>query len=317
MKVAITGGTGFVGRHLARRLTADGHRVALVSRGLDTRDSSIRQEPNTAFFPIGIDNVDQLTTAFDGCDAVAHLAGINREIGSQTYANVHVQGTANVIEAAKRAGVKKIILLSFLRARPNCGSPYHESKWKAEELFRGSRLDYTIFKAGVVYGRGDHMLDHISHALHTFPIFLLVGLRPTMMRPLAVEDLTLAMVASLVESRLSRQTIAITGPEEMDLREVAKRIARAIGKKRLILPAPLWVHYAMAWVFERTMAVPLAAKAQVRILSESMVEPLLAAGALPSDLEPRTPFTEAQIKKGLPEPARFGLKDCLIRSRAS
>jgi uncharacterized protein YbjT (DUF2867 family) len=317
MRYAITGGTGFVGRHLARRLVDQGHEIVLISRGVDQRDTSIQQSHGIDFRPVGISNVEDLARAFEGCDAVAHCGGINREIGEQTFAKVHVKGTANVIEAAKRAGVAKVIFLSFLRARPDCGSPYHESKWAAEELIRASGLDYTIFKAGVIYGDGDHMLDHISHAFHTFPIFLLVGFRPRMMRPLAIEDLVTVLVQSLTGNRLSKMTVSITGPEELDLREGVTRIAQVIGKKRIIVPAPIWLHRAMAWFFERTMTVPLAAKAQIRILSESLVEPLLAPDALPEDLLPRTAFTPDQIKKGLPKPQRFGLKDCLRRSRLS
>ena len=314
MRVAITGGTGFVGRNLARSLTSAGHEVVLISRGVDQRDLSVRDLPGARFEEIGTDNVDRLAEAFAGCEAVAHLGGINRELGRQTYAAVHVQGTENVVEAAERAGVRKILLLSFLRARPNCGSKYHESKWAAEEIVRRSSLDFTIFKAGVIYGRGDHMLDHISHALHTFPVFLLVGFRPKAMRPLAVEDLVQTMSAAILDGRLARATVPITGPEEMDLRELAVRIGRVCGKERFIFPAPIWLHYAMAWFFERVMTVPLTAFAQVRILSESLVEPLLAPDDLPDDLRPRTAFTDAQIRKGLPEPGRFGLKDCLHRS---
>lgn len=147
MKIAITGGTGFIGRHLAAALRADGHEVLAYGRGFDVEH------------------------AFDGCDAVAHCAGINREIGEQTYERVHVAGTRAVVEAAKRAGVRKIVMMSFLKARPYCGSPYHESKWAAEEIIRNSGLDYTIVKAGMTCGRGDHMLDHLSHALFTFPHF--------------------------------------------------------------------------------------------------------------------------------------------------
>ncbi|MHB8637919.1 MAG: NAD-dependent epimerase/dehydratase family protein [Fimbriimonadaceae bacterium] len=314
MKIAITGGTGFVGRNLARRLTGMGHEVTIISRGIDSRDPLIQGEANTSFLPIGINDVAELAAAFAGCDAVAHLAGINREVGEQTYAKVHVAGTANVIEAAKRAGVRKLILLSFLRARPNCGSPYHESKWAAEELVRVSGLDFTIFKAGVIYGTGDHMLDHISHALYTFPLFLLVGFTPRAMRPLAVPDLTFAMSQSLLFGRLSRATVPITGPEEMNLRELATRIGRVCGRMRPIAPAPVWVHYAMAWVFERTMAVPLAARAQVRILSESLVEPQLAPDTLPEDLQPSTAFTDEQIRAGLPAPGGFGRSDCRRRA---
>ncbi len=90
------------------------------------------------------------------------------------YQNVHIAGTRNVVAAAQSAGVGKFVLISFLRARPNCGSPYHESKWAAEEMVRRSGLDYTILKCGVIYGRGDHMLDHLSHAFYTFPVFALV-----------------------------------------------------------------------------------------------------------------------------------------------
>lgn len=314
MRIAITGGTGFVGRNLARRLTSQGHEVVLISRGVDSRDPEIRGEKGATFLPIGTGDVAALSEAFQGCAAVAHLGGINREIGTQTYANVHVQGTANVLEAAKAAGVSKVLFLSFLRARPGCGSPYHESKWAAEELVRASGLGYTIFKAGVIYGRGDHMLDHISHAMHTFPIFLLVGFKPKLARPLAIEDLVRVMAESLLNGQLSRKTVPITGPEEMDLRELVGRIARVAGRRPLTFPVPVWMHYAMAWVFERTMTVPLAAKAQVRILSESLVEPAFAPDALPPDLRPKTPFTDEQIRKGLPKPAKFGLKDCLKRA---
>lgn len=104
-----------------------------------------------------------------------------------------------MIEAARIAGVAKVALLSFLRARANCGSGYHEAKWAAEEIVRGSGLDYTILKAGVIYGRGDHMLDHLSHALFTFPVFATVGLRDRPVRPLAVEDLVKVLEAALID----------------------------------------------------------------------------------------------------------------------
>src|SRR5258707_232598 len=152
MKIAITGGTGFVGGYLARTLMAAGHEVVLGGRR-----------------PFGLDDEDKLAEVFAGCEAVAHCAGINREIGRQTYRRVHVEGTRNVVNTAKRAGVKKVALVSFLRARPGCGSGYHESKWAAEEIVRNSGLDYTVLKCGVIYGSGDHMLDHLSHAFHTLP----------------------------------------------------------------------------------------------------------------------------------------------------
>jgi NADH dehydrogenase len=228
MKFAITGATGFVGSHLATRLSGEGHEVVRIARRTRVSDDVLVQS--------SLDNVDQLTAAFAGCKAVAHCAGINRELGNQTYARVHVEGTRNVVTAAKNAGVEKILLMSFLRARPDCGSAYHESKWEAEEIVRNSGLDYTVIKAGVVYGRGDHMLDHLSHALHTFPVFGLVGLKEKSIRPLAVEDLVHVMRAALVDRRIKRQTIALLGPEEIYLSEAVRRVAEVVGKRPLMVP---------------------------------------------------------------------------------
>lgn len=293
MKIAVTGGTGFVGHHLAARLAAEGHEVASISRRTG----------------VALEDVDALTRAFAGCHAVAHCAGINRELGEQTFERVHVDGTRSVLEAMRRAGVPKIVFMSFLRARPGCGSAYHESKWRAEELIRASGLDYTIAKAGMVYGLGDHMLDHLSHALHTFPLFATVGFREQPVRPLPIDDLVDVLRAALVDGRLSRETVAITGAEQMTLGQAVRRVADVVGRHPLMFPMPVWFHRLLAVIAERTMVVPLVAKAQVRILSESVVEPLPFASALPADLQPRRRFTEERIRAGLPAAGPFGVRD--------
>ena len=293
MRVAITGGTGFVGRHLTERFAAKD--VVAVSRrtGVD------------------VDDIDALAAAFDGCDVVAHLAGINREIGPQTYQRVHVDGTAKVIEAAKRAGVRKIILLSFLRARPACGSRYHESKWAAEELVRASGLDFTVLKAGMIYGRGDHLVDHLSHTVQTVPLFAAVGLREKAIAPIAIEDFTDILVAA-INGRMSRETVAVTGAEELMLSDAVRQVARVVGRRVAVLPAPVWSHYVLAQLTEWTMKVPLVAKAQVRMLSEGVVEAWPPTTDVPADLAPTRRFTNEQIRSSLPERGGFGLRDLRI-----
>ena len=314
MRIAVTGGTGFVGRHLARALLSDRHEVVVVARGIDKRDTSILGAGAT-FVAASTDDADSLRQAFAGCEAVAHFAGINRELGAQTYERVHIRGTAAVVDAARAAGVRKIVYLSFLRARPDCGSSYHESKWAAEEIVRGSGLDYTILKSGVIYGRGDHLLDHVSRALYTFPFFPLVGLRPTQLRPVFVGDLVRLAQAALIDHRLSRQTIAVLGPEELGAGDAIRRIAAAVGRTVPVVPAPVLVHRILGWLFERTMTVPLVAAAQVRILSESVTEPLPFADAPPADLAPTTMFSVNRIRAELPPGGPFGLRDLRLFQR--
>ena len=305
MKIAITGGTGFIGCHLAQRLAVEGVELVLLARS----DRGELNLPGAKFVSSDLSDPAILREAFAGCDAVAHCAGINREIGQQTYNRVHIEGSRKVIEAAREVGVKKIALMSFLRARPNCGSAYHESKWAAEELVRGSGLDYTIIRASMVYGRGDHMLDHLSHALHTFPLFAMVGFKEKGIRPLAIDDLVDVLRAALVEGRLTKQTVAVTGAEELYLSEAVRRVAQATGQKVRMIRAPVWFHYALAYFWELTMKTPLVARAQVRILSEGVVESALPCDLLPHDLLPKRLFTEDQILVGLPAPGGFTLRD--------
>jgi len=309
MKIAITGGTGFVGRHLARRLCDEGHCALLIARGIDRRDAEVRSLEGAEFLASDLSDADALAASLIGRDALVHCAGINREIGEQTYQRVHVEGTRHVIEAVRRAGVSKLVLLSFLRARPDCGSAYHESKWAAEELVRASGLDYTILKAGMIYGRGDHMLDHLSHVLHTIPVFATVGLRERPIRPVAIDDVVTILRAALLEGRLVRQTVAVTGPETLLLSDAVRRVAAVIGRRVLVLPAPVVFHRALAILFERTMKVPLVAKAQVRMLAEGFVEPGPLAAPLPDDLLPQRRFTASEITRGLPPPGPFRRDD--------
>ena len=313
MKIAITGGTGFVGRHLARALVAAGHQVVLVARGADARDQEVRHLPGVRFASIGLDSIGELADAFAGCDAVAHCAGINRAIGAQTYQRVHVEGTSHVVEAARIAGIPKVLLLSFLRARPDCGSDYHESKWQAEEIVRDSGLDFTVIKAGMIYGRGDHMLDHLSHTLHSLPLFATVGIREKPIRPVAVEDVVRILVASLVEGRLSRQTVAVVGPQPMRLSRAVRQVARLSGKRVLIFPFPIWAHKVLAWGFEHVMSVPLISSAQVFMLREGITRVAPFGDELPADLLPQTRFKDDWVRARLPQPKGFGLEDLRCR----
>ncbi|MEO8898233.1 MAG: NAD(P)H-binding protein, partial [Candidatus Dormibacter sp.] len=315
MRIAITGGSGFVGGHTARALLARGDDVVLIAR----RDHSalIPDSPQVTWLQADIDDEIALGRAVEGCDAVVHCAGINLERGSQTYDRVHVQGTEAVVRASRAVGVKRIALVSFLRARPACGSAYHESKWEAEEIVRRSGLGYTVVKAGVIYGQGDHMLDHLSRAFHTFPVFLLVGFSSRLIRPVAVVDVARILAAAAHDERLAGLTVPVLGPEQLTLSAAVRRVAHVTGRHPLFLRAPTLVHQLLAWLAERLMTIPLISAAQVRILTEGIAQPVLAPDRLPGDLEPITPFSEEAIRNGLPPAERFHCRDLRLFTAAA
>jgi nucleoside-diphosphate-sugar epimerase len=290
MRIAITGGTGFVGGHLAARLDPADTMVISRRTGVD------------------VENVDALADAFAGCDVVVHAAGINREIGSQTFQRVHVDGTRAVVAAAKRAGVKRIVMVSFLRARPDCGSGYHETKWAAEELIRQSGIDHTILKASMMYGHGDHMVDHVSRAVKTWPVFATVGYRERTVRPIPIDDFVDVMLAA-AEGRIPEATVAVMGAEELPLGEAVRRIAGVVGRHPMFVPVPVWSIRVLAQLTEWLMVVPLIAKAQAKMLAEGVSEPAPWAPETPPDVRPSHRFTEESIRSALPDAGRFGWKD--------
>ncbi len=295
-RIAVTGATGFVGRHLVGRLAAAGHEVVPLSR----RTGYDLAHPDRA----------GLVAALTGCDAVVHCAGINRELGSQTYDAVHVRGTQALVEAAITAGVGHISVLSFLRARPDGPTAYHRTKWAAEAIVRESGISFTVLKAGVIHGRGDHLLDHVSHALHTFPVFALVGFRERRVRPVAVDDVARILEAAATgDPRLRNRTVAVLGPDEITLGEAVRRIAGATGRRPALVRLPVVAHLAIARICELTMRVPLVATAQVLILAEGVVDASPAAEEPPDDLRPSTPFTDAVIRAGLPDAGPFTCRD--------
>jgi len=300
MKIAITGGTGFIGSHLARDLITRGHEVIVIARGQYTRNTQLIE--GATFVTLDINETDNLQEVLRGCDALSHCAGTSVEDGKQTFHQLHVEGTRSAATAAERAGLKKFVLVSYLNVRPNASSAYHTTKWEGEEIVRNSNLNYTILKAGLVYGAGDHLLNNLSNLFRKMPVFAAVGLKEKTVRLVAVEDLVTVIRESLLdENRFSRQTVAVTGPEEFPFSQAARRIAKAMGKPFLIvLPFPVFFHRMLAWFSERFMPKPLITKAQVQMLADGISMPSPESLPLPNDLAPKTLFTEEQIKRGLP-----------------
>lgn len=300
MKIAITGGTGFIGRHLAHDLISRGHEVIIISRGYYTRNTQPIQ--GATFIQLDANDTAKLTEAFRGCNAVAHCAGTSVEDGKQTLQQLHANGARSAVTAAENAGVKKFVLLSYLSVRPNVNSAYLTTKWQGEEIVRASKLNYTILKAGLVYGSGDHLLNNLSNLFKKMPIFAQVGLKEKNVRLLAVEDLVNVIRETLLdETRLSRQTVAVTGPEEFPFSQAARRIAKTLGKSIIVLPFPVFFHRILAWFSERFMPKPLITKSQVQMLADGISQPTPESIQLPDEMKPKISFTEEQIKKGLPK----------------
>jgi uncharacterized protein YbjT (DUF2867 family) len=290
MKVAIVGGTGFVGQHLARTLAAKNHEVVVLSRGENPGCKAFEGAQRITFAKAPIGDTVAVVKAIKGCQAVYNCAGINREQGEQNFDKVHIQGTRSVLSALRQTDISRIVHVSFLRARSLVDSPYHTTKWQAEEMVRSSGLDYTILKPGVLYGEGDQFLTHLKRTLNSFPFFGLVGFTPHPIAPLFVGDFCRVLSWCLESPESFGKTYSVVGPEEMSLGEIVDKTADSIDLIATKIPLPILFHRISALAMEYFMKEPLLTTAQVTIMTESLVEAEPPCHELPSEVRPGTGF---------------------------
>src|SRR5882757_8632584 len=156
MKVFLTGATGFVGKKMLRRLLAEGHAVRAALRGLPGQKARLVQgfhkDGDFQYVPGDVVEGTRLDEGMQGCDAVIHLVGIIVEKGTNTFERVHHLGTRNVVEAAKRAGIKRFVQMSALGVRGDGVAPYQSTKWKGEEEVRRSGIQFCILRPSLIFG---------------------------------------------------------------------------------------------------------------------------------------------------------------------
>lgn len=257
MNIFVTGGAGFVGSAVIASLLAAGHSVrALVNhRPLKLTDARL-QSINGDLFDDKI-----LDSAMTGCDAVIHLVGIIKEHPGRgiTFDRIHYQGTIKVVDATKRAGIKRYLHMSALGAAGDSRSVYLRTKFKAEEYVRASGLAWTILEPSLIHGPGGDFTEmEIDWARGKAVPFLfmpyfgngLLGLGPaSKIQPVFVQDVARAFVESLQNSKTIGQVFQLGGPEQMTWPEMHRIAARAIrGKQRATLAIPAWYAKAITHV---------------------------------------------------------------------
>jgi NADH dehydrogenase len=255
--VFITGGAGFVGRSVITALLARGHSIhALVkNRPLNISSDRVKSFTGDLFDDAVLD------AAMAGCDSVIHLVGIIVEKPGKgiTFDRIHHQGTAKVVEATKRAGIRRYVHMSALGAAVDSKSAYLRTKYLAEEYVRGSGLDWTIIEPSLIYGPGgDFTKMESGWARGTaFPFVVMPyfgsGLlgrdAPRKIQPVFVEDVARAFAESLENARTIGQVFPMGGPEQMTWPEMHRTFSRVLaGKEKPALAVPAWYAKAITHV---------------------------------------------------------------------
>jgi len=273
MQVFLTGATGFVGKNMVQRLLAEGHAVRALLRVPPGEKARVvqgfRQEGDFRYVQGDVVSGSGLAAAMKGCDAVMHLVGIIVEKAKNTFDAVHHIGTRNVVEAAKRNGIKRFIQMSALGVRKDGVAAYQTSKWKGEEEVRGSGIPYCILRPSVIFGPGDSFVTQMIQTMRQAPLFRPVpGDGKPKYRPIFIDDVTACFVRALTTEAATNQTVELGGADEISLNEVLAEIARCTGVKKPAVHIPLPLMFAGAAVAQTVFSNPPVTVDQLRMLRE-------------------------------------------------
>jgi NADH dehydrogenase len=248
--ILITGGTGFIGRALVRQLFDSGYPVRTL----------LRPSPRTPRLPKGVPvevavvslgDVRGLRAALRDVDTILHLAGTEHQGRNANLLGTDIQGTRNLAEAAKQAGVSRFIYLSHLGADRASAFPVHKAKGIAEEYIRKSGVPHTIVRSSIVFGPEDHFTTNLARLLRSAPgIFPILGDGQTRIQPLWVEDLVTCLIWAMESPETINKTYEVGGSEYFTLRQTLESIMQVIGKRRLLAPVSSPFLRALVVTFE-------------------------------------------------------------------
>jgi NADH dehydrogenase len=239
MTTLITGANGYIGRHLVTRLVGQGERPrCLVRRG--AQGSSL--PPGMVDVVVGdITAPPSLPAAVEGADAVVHLASVVanvKESGSVSYAAINDQGTANLVQAAQRAGVKQFIYLGGVNTVPGDERSYIRTRWNAAQHVKRSGIPYSILEPSILFGDGSAFFVALADLAKRTPVVPVPGNGKLRFQPVWVEDVATCIVALLAEGG-KNETIQLGGPQFYSYDDLLDLVFRTIGKRRFKLHVPL------------------------------------------------------------------------------
>jgi 2-alkyl-3-oxoalkanoate reductase len=268
MKVLVTGGTGFTGKALVRRLIEMGHQVVALDYKEGLKTQEIREWGAEVILG-SVTDMDAVRRSVEGAEVVHHVAAAFREmdVPERHYYEVNVEGTRNVLQAALDAGVRKVIYSSTCGVHGNVDHPpagedapirpadyYQRTKWEAEPVAREffeRGLKTTILRPAAIYGPGDPERFYLIFkrvAGGTFPMF---GNGRTLYHPLYIDNLIDAFILAMEDGKGDGEAYLIADEQYIEIEDLVRRVGKALGIDVRIPHYPVWPVVVAGHVVEK------------------------------------------------------------------
>jgi NADH dehydrogenase len=268
--ILITGATGYIGRHLVARLVAQGERPRCLVRDID-RAKRLLPADKVELVQGATTSPDTLGVAIQGVDTIVHAAFLTADRKQSTgneYEKTNVQGTANLIKVAKKAGVKRIIEIGGLGTKPDKPGSYMQGRYLAEKMLKESGLDWTIIQPSVLFGKNAPFIKGLVDLIRTSPVVPLIGGGKTMFQPIYVEDVVTVLIKVLQDpAGTTNRTYTIGGPAYYSFTQIIDVLLKTMHKQRIKVPAPTPLVGVGAAVMEAVLPKPPLTKAAMTLFS--------------------------------------------------
>lgn len=255
MVILVTGAAGYVGNNTVRRLVESGKSVRAMVRSTEKARQRLGSlGDKVEIVPGDVTDRASLKPLMKDVSAVIHTVAIPMERGGATYEGINYQGTVNVVDAAREAGVQRFIHMSQNGANPDHPSRFLRSKGRAGQYVTMSDLKWTIIRPSVIFGPQDEFFNAFARLIRLTPIiFPIIDGGKALFQPVSIHDVVEVIVRSLDDDGTIGKEFRLGGPEVLTLGEIEKRVLQAMDTSRILINAPLALLRPAVFVMENTL----------------------------------------------------------------
>ena len=276
-KIAILGGTGFVGQSLCNRLSKDGYKLKVPTRNREYNRDNLILLPNLELIETDIHNSDDLKELLIDCDAVINLVGILNEKrnNGKGFRKVHVELVKNLISICKVHGIRRILQISALGADAKNGKSFYlKTKGEAEKLLRSNSVGIktTILKPSVIFGKKDSFFNRFAKLLKICPFFFPLACYKTKFSPIYVLDVVEMIAKSINDPNSYNKSYQLCGPKTYSLKNLISFTSETLDLKCVIIPLNNTLSYIQARVFDFLPNKPFSTDNYLSAQTDSICE---------------------------------------------
>jgi uncharacterized protein YbjT (DUF2867 family) len=248
--ILVTGGTGFVGGHVAHALRAAEQEVRALVR--DRRKGARLEAWGAALVEGDMTDPATIEAAVAGCDTVVHLVAV-RQGREERFQRVMVDGTRDLLAAASAAGARRFVHMSALGTSEQTKDlvPYYHAKWETEQLVKASGIPSVIFRPSFVFGADGGILPTFVKLARLAPVTPIIGSGRQRIQPIWVDDVAAYFVRAVDLDAATGRTFELGGPDVVSWNEFWERLKRVRRSRRPSIHVPVRLMRLNALVTER------------------------------------------------------------------